>query len=166
MLSAPGADVCVFKTTILCDGVPVSTGHAEEIRGVGNVNKSAHVENCETSSLGRGLANFPMYNFAGSNVNDRASREEMAKVQRMSQSPATSNGPRMEQGTDKRMPDVTVTQPAKQQFDGTKTIPNKFKTKCSLCGVMMAAETGLAINDGSGWVNRHKDGECNPEEPF
>jgi len=112
MLSAPGADVCVFKTTILCDGVPVATGHAEEVRNAGNVNRTSHVENCETSSLGRCLAGFPMHNFAGSDVNKRPSREEMAKVQRMSQSPATSNGPRMEQGTDKRMPEVTVTQPS------------------------------------------------------
>jgi len=36
----------------------------------------------------------------------------MAKVQRMSEPPATSNGPHMETGTDARMPAVTITQPA------------------------------------------------------
>lgn len=82
MLSAPGADICVFKTTILCDGQIVATGHAEEVRGAGNVNRTSHVENCETSSLGRCLASFPLANFAGSDVNKRPSREEMAKVQR------------------------------------------------------------------------------------
>ncbi len=112
MLSDPGADVCVFKTTIWCDGVPVATGHAEEVRGAGNVNRTSHVENCETSSLGRCLAGFPMHNFAGSDYSKRPSREEMAKVERMNQSPATSNGPRMETGTDTRMPAVTVTQPS------------------------------------------------------
>jgi type IV secretory pathway protease TraF len=80
MLSAPGADICVFKTSIICDGVLVSTGHAEEVRGSGNVNKTSHVENCETSSLGRCLANFPKHNFAGSDVNKRPSREEMSKA--------------------------------------------------------------------------------------
>jgi hypothetical protein len=119
MLSAPGSDVCVFKTTILCDGVPVATGHAEEIRNAGNVNRTSHVENCETSSLGRCLANFPMANFAGSDVNKRPSREEMAKVQRMTanQAPNTSNGPRMATGVDARMPAVTVTQPADAASD-------------------------------------------------
>lgn len=112
MLSAPGADVCVFKTTIWCDGVAVATGHAEEVRGAGNVNRTSHVENCETSSLGRCLASFPMHNFAGSDFNKRPSREEMSKVQRMNQAPQTSNGPRMETGTDTRMPEVTVTQPS------------------------------------------------------
>jgi hypothetical protein len=108
MLSPPGAEICVFKTSILIDGVVIATGHAEEVRGQGNVNRTSHVENCETSSLGRCLSNFPKHNFAGSDVNKRPSREEMAKVQRMN----TSNGPAVERGTDSRMPSVTVTQPA------------------------------------------------------
>jgi hypothetical protein len=81
MLSAPGADICVFKTSIICDGVVIATGHAEEVRGAGNVNRTSHAENCETSSLGRCLSNFPRHNFAGSDVNKRPSREEMSKVQ-------------------------------------------------------------------------------------
>jgi hypothetical protein len=108
MLSAPGAEICVFKTSILCDGVVIATGHAEEVRGQGNVNRTSHVENCETSSLGRCLSNFPVHNFAGSDYTKRPSREEMSKVQRQS----TSNGPAVERGTDSRMPSVTVTQPA------------------------------------------------------
>ena len=106
MLSAPGSEICVFKTSILMDGVLICTGHAEEVRGQGNVNRTSHVENCETSSLGRCLSAFPMENFAGSDYTKRPSREEMAKVQR------TSNGPAVERGTDTRMPSVTVTQPA------------------------------------------------------
>lgn len=108
MLSEPGAEICVFKTSILVDGVLVATGHAEEVRGQGNVNRTSHVENCETSSLGRCLSNFPQNNFAGSDYTKRPSREEMAKVQRQN----TSNGPAVERGTDARMPSVTVTQPA------------------------------------------------------
>jgi hypothetical protein len=106
MLSAPGAEICVFKTSILCDGVIIATGHAEEVRGQGNVNRTSHVENAETSSLGRCLANFPRANFAGSDYTKRPTREEMSKVQR------TSNGPAVERGNDSRMPSVTVTQPA------------------------------------------------------
>ena len=106
MLSAPGAEICVFKTSILCDGVVIATGHAEEVRGQGNVNRTSHVENCETSSLGRCLSAFPKHNFAGSDYTKRPSREEMSKVQR------TSNGPAVERGSNARMPSVTVTQPA------------------------------------------------------
>ena len=87
MLSEPGADICVFKTSIICDGVVVATGHAEEIRdtsGKRSVNATSHAENCETSSLGRCLSNFPRHNFAGTDVNKRPSREEMSKVERAS----------------------------------------------------------------------------------
>ena len=85
MMSPPGAEVCVFKTTIILDGVIASTGWAEEIRdtsGKRSVNATSHVENCETSSLGRSMANFPFANFAGSDYAKRPTREEMAKVQR------------------------------------------------------------------------------------
>ena len=151
MISAPGADICVIRAELWLDDVCIATGYAEEVRGAGNVNRTSHVENCETSAVGRALANA---GYAGSDVSKRPSREEMSKVQRM------------EQGTDKRMPSVTVSQPSSKPFEGVKTIPNKFKAKCSLCGVMMEAGSGLATNSGSGWVNTHKEGQCNPEEPF
>jgi hypothetical protein len=53
MLSQPGADVCVFRAELWIGDQLMATGHAEEVRGQGNVNKTSHVENCETSSLGR-----------------------------------------------------------------------------------------------------------------
>lgn len=87
MLSAPGAEICVMKTMILLDGIVVATGHAEEVRdnsGKRSVNSTSHVENCETSALGRCLAAFPLHNFAGSDFTKRPSREEMSKVARMS----------------------------------------------------------------------------------
>lgn len=58
------------------DDVPKATGWAFEIDGAGLANKTSALENCETSAIGRALANM---NFSG---NKRASREEMAKVQR------------------------------------------------------------------------------------
>jgi predicted RNA-binding protein len=98
MISEPGAAVCVFKTTIQLEGVIVSTGWAEEIRdtsGKRTVNATSHVENCETSSLGRCLSNFPLANFAGTDYAKRPSREEMQKVQRQQKTvhvpPSTNN---------------------------------------------------------------------------
>lgn len=54
-----------------------ATGYAEETKGMNNpVNKHSHVENCETSAIGRALAN------AGyAPKGKRPSREEMTKVQ-------------------------------------------------------------------------------------
>ena len=81
MVSQPGADVCVIRAELWLEDVCIATGYAEEVRGAGNVNRTSHVENCETSAVGRALANAGM---AGTDVNKRPSREEMSKVQRQS----------------------------------------------------------------------------------
>ena len=62
------------------DPTPFSTGWAFETQAVGGpVNKYSHLENCETSAIGRALANANI-----SNKNKpRASVSEMRKVQRM-----------------------------------------------------------------------------------
>jgi hypothetical protein len=73
------ADIAVFKCELWLNDEVIATGWAEEIRGQGNVNKSSHVENAETSSLGRALANAGL---SGSDFTKRPSREEMAKVVR------------------------------------------------------------------------------------
>lgn len=54
-----------------------ATGLAHEVIGQGNVNKTSALENCETSAIGRALANLG-YAPKGK----RPSREEMAKVER------------------------------------------------------------------------------------
>lgn len=67
----------------LKENLPHATGYAEEVRGEGYVNKTSHVENCETSAIGRALANA---GYSGNKDKaSRASREEMEKVQRMSE---------------------------------------------------------------------------------
>lgn len=73
-----------FKAEIYTDKEdtrPVTTGHAEEIVGVGMVNTTSALENCETSAIGRALANFI---FSG---DKRPSREEMEKVERYAKEP-------------------------------------------------------------------------------
>ena len=61
----------------IADTVATTTGYAEEIRGSSMVNKTSAIENCETSAVGRALAN---YQYQGSKK--RASLEEMVKVYR------------------------------------------------------------------------------------
>jgi hypothetical protein len=75
------------------DTVPTTTGYAEEIRGSSMVNKTSALENCETSAIGRALAN---YQYQGSKK--RASLEEMVKVYRQGQEPqTTTNAPQAAQ---------------------------------------------------------------------
>jgi hypothetical protein len=79
LLSQPGADICVFCAELWVDGQCVSTGHAEEVRNSNMINKTSSMEVCETSAIGRALANAGM---AGSDMTKRPSREEMSKVER------------------------------------------------------------------------------------
>jgi len=63
---------------------PVAIGHAYEEKSDRGVNATSHVENAETSAIGRAMANW-IY-AAGK----RPSREEMGKVERMGGTPAPS----------------------------------------------------------------------------
>ena len=70
---------CVFRAELYVGDILIATGWAEETRGDGNVNRTSHLENCESSAVGRALANAGL---SGSDPAKRPSREEMAKVAR------------------------------------------------------------------------------------
>lgn len=80
LISDPNAiDECVVYAEIFFhsdEARPRGTGLASEKRNSGGANNGAHLENCETSAIGRALAN------CGFSGNKRASREEMQKVSR------------------------------------------------------------------------------------
>lgn len=83
---------CLFRAEVYAnaaDPVPMAVGHAYEEKTDRGVNATSHVENCETSAIGRALANWTY------SAGKRPSREEMAKVERMGHAPAPS-GPQDE----------------------------------------------------------------------
>ena len=61
---------------------PHATGWANEVIGSSPVNRTSAMENCETSAIGRAINNSILV--LGKPTNNRPSREEMEKVQRMS----------------------------------------------------------------------------------
>ena len=81
--------------------LPTSTGIAQETKGDGFANTTSWMENCETSAIGRALANWK---YQGSK--NRPSREEMMKVKKNSVTPTT----------DKKEKDLA-------QEDGKKAMP-------------------------------------------
>ena len=73
----PGATRWIVKASVWRDaentGMPDGTGYAFEIDGQGMTQRTAALETCETSAIGRALANL---GYAG---NRKVTREEMIK---------------------------------------------------------------------------------------
>jgi len=64
-----------FRSVIGTPAQPLlASGHAEEVRGSTNINKTSALENCETSAVGRALA------FAGYAGTEIASADEVANA--------------------------------------------------------------------------------------
>jgi hypothetical protein len=174
MVSQPGADICVIRAELWLDDVLIATGYAEEVRGAGNVNRTSHVENAETSSVGRALANAGM---AGTDVNKRPSREEMSKVQN------TAPKMRITQASSAKGDGVTI------KGDQWGPIPDWLVLEASQAGVTQVWDNrnGLAANPKRPWfkdangdkafwapkgtplpvIATHEDDlDDSPEEPF
>ena len=72
--------VYIVKATVIPDVTQPDcffTGHAKEVESKGQVNGTSALENCETSAIGRALANWK---YQGSKK-PRPTQEEMKKVQ-------------------------------------------------------------------------------------
>jgi hypothetical protein len=82
----------------IADPVPTTTGFAEEVRGSSMVNKTSALENCETSAVGRALAN---YQYQG--AKKRASLEEVVKVYRQG-GELSASGPTTSTNSDEPSP--------------------------------------------------------------
>ena len=138
MVSTPGADICVIRAELWLEDVCIATGYAEEVRGAGNVNRTSHVENCETSAVGRALANAGM---AGSDVNKRPSREEMTKVQN------TAPKMRITQASSAKGDGVTI------KGDQWGPIPDWLVLEAAQAGVTQVWDNrnGLAANPKRPW---------------
>jgi hypothetical protein len=142
------SDIAVFKCELWLEGEIIATGWAEEIRGQGNVNKTSHLENCETGAVGRALANAGL---SGSDFNKRPSREEMGKVVRM-------------QG------DTQITENSNLASD--KQL-NMIRAVCKSMGrTVPAGIQGWSKREASAYIDTLKSGETpaptydTPEEPF
>jgi hypothetical protein len=138
----------VFKAELWLNDEIIATGWAEEIRGQGNVNKTSHLENCETGAVGRALANAGL---SGSDFTKRPSREEMGKVVRM-------------QG------DTQITEPSNLASD--KQL-NMIRAVCKSMGrTVPSGIQGWSKREASQFIDTLKNGEQaapqyeTPEEPF
>jgi len=124
----------MFKAFVWVDAETlVATGHAQEQAGQSNpVNKTSHLENCETSAIGRALAN---HKYSGKK---RPSQEEMAKTS---------------------TPTVEPAQPKKETVPShTNNIQDKFQ-KCAANKEKFAPEIGQMMNKVLEHVNKGEEAE-------
>ena len=142
------SDIAVFKAELWLDGEIIATGWAEEIRGQGNVNKTSHLETCQTGAVGRALADAGL---SGSDFTQRPSREEMSKVVRM-------------QG------DTQITEPSNLASDKQQ---NMIRAVCKSMGKVPPANLqGMTKREASAYIDALKANETPapqydiPEEPF
>lgn len=87
----------------IADEHPAATGWAFEHATERGPNLTSHEENCETSAIGRALANMGY----ATSQKDRPSREEMAKVQRGPRA-AQDEGSRQHQATESDIQRITT----------------------------------------------------------
>ena len=153
---------CVtIKAEVFSDAkvvLPVSTGIAQETKGQGGfANADAWMENCETSSIGRALANW---NYQGS-TKPRPSREEMSKVQ--VEKVPVKKPTKEEQTAMEKVVDKMIEEPAKNVGEQLNKIlegmiedestRNKIKTDV----YYELVENKLADNDINKWTDKNMD---------
>jgi len=85
-----GSGYWIFKARIYAkadDAEPISTGHAHEVIGASQINKTSALEVCETSSVGRALA------LAGYHGSQIASLDEVTRAKTRALDPAPVAAP-------------------------------------------------------------------------
>lgn len=171
LLSEPGANICVFRAELWIDGALIATGHAEEVRGEGNVNRTSHLENCETSSLGRMCEAFA----PNPDWTKRPSREEMSKTQVYSGK---------QEWRDKQLQRESDALDSRERVFGPSSVmtggisekqAGYIRGTCKRADMLPPADLdSWSKQDASNWIDAHKNGtppaQCPrptaTEEPF
>jgi len=143
-------DFAVFKAELWLNGEIIATGWEEEVRNSSHINKTSHLANAETGALGRALANAGL---SGSDFTKRPSREEMSKVQRMTES---GNG--------------TITESSNLASEKQQ---NMIRAVCKSMGRVPPHNLqAMTKREASAYIDTLKSGEQpaptydSPEEPF
>ena len=124
------------------NGRLVATGIAQETKGQGGfANKDAWVENCETSAIGRALANWK---YQGSNK--RPSRQEMSKVggSNATQSDTTEAG-KFDSKWEKKKKELIETKVNTDKSDSSHQTPSQESGLSSVEDVL--DEAGVAFTE-------------------
>jgi hypothetical protein len=133
---------------------PDATGYAFEIAGGGGANSTSHEENCETSAIGRALANLGY----ATSAQKRPSREEMAKAN--GDTARAASAPQSAPQAPQRPANVT-TLPAPSLETRNTVLEWLTKNNVAPDAVLSALGTAsmgdwLKANPGEGWAGLKK----------
>ena len=129
-----GSNYWIFKATIYKkadDLNPISTGHAHEVIGASQINKTSALEVCETSAVGRALA------LAGYHGSQIASAEEITRAKQRQAEPE----PRPVTRIETRDPASAPTQSNNIKTIGVKKYLDLIAGAKTVADLMKAAET-------------------------
>ena len=129
-----GSNYWIFKATIYkkADDVnPISTGHAHEVIGASQINKTSALEVCETSAVGRALA------LAGYHGSQIASAEEITRAKQRQNEP----DPRAIKRIEFTSSAVPPAQSDKIKTIGVKKYLDLLAAAKTISDLMKAAET-------------------------
>lgn len=84
LVSRDDDSVVMMAKIVKDDGVVIATGYAEEKRSASQINRTSALENCETSAIGRALANF------GLGGGEYASADEVANAIQQQNQPSNN----------------------------------------------------------------------------
>lgn len=125
-------DQVIFKAWVSDENGVIATGYAEETLTNYGVNKTSMVENCETSAIGRALAN------AGySSKGNRASRQEMEKVERSGGMDVSGSNYRI----NNQAPTEKQRKYAMQLMAGRDWLADEFKAERKIEGSLSKSQT-------------------------
>jgi len=126
----------LMKATLTLPERGIFTGHAFERENAGYINKTSHVENCETSAIGRALASA---GYAGSEF---ASAEEVANAIKQQSAKKTETPLTKEQITnlEKAAAEVGMSEVIKDSIENYKITSSNYKA--SLAKLTRLFETG------------------------
>ena len=126
----------LMKATLTLPDRGIFTGHAFERENAGYINKTSHVENCETSAIGRALASA---GYAGSEF---ASAEEVANAMKQQNTKKTKTSLSKEQivSLEKAAAEVGMSEVIKDSIENYKITSSNYKA--SLAKLTRLFETG------------------------
>ncbi len=145
MVSYSGDEI-IFKATIkVTEPFRLVTGWAQETKGSSPVNKTSWVENCETSAIGRALANL------GYATKERPSQEEMAKA-----TPYQAGRPFGAKITDNPLPEGPFASPEQQSaiVDYFAAAEQDLDARLKTLG--LSSVTNLPAETAAKWIEHFK----------